>query len=60
MVAARRPGRAEQGPSPAANCVPAVRTGNLLFMADQVPVQDGNPQFLGVAVEVEAVFEFRD
>lgn len=38
-----------QGPSPAANCVPAVRTGNLLFIADQVPVQDGKPQFLGVA-----------
>jgi len=40
--------------------VPAVRTANLLFIADQVPVQDGKPQFLGVAVEVEAVFEIRD
>lgn len=34
-------------PSPAANYVPAVRTGNLLFIAGQVPVQDGKAQFLG-------------
>lgn len=49
-----------QGPSPAANCVAAVRTGNLLFIADQVPLQDGKPHFPGVGVEVEAVFEIRD
>lgn len=34
-------------PAPAANYVPAVRTGHLLFIAGQVPVQGGKPQFLG-------------
>jgi enamine deaminase RidA (YjgF/YER057c/UK114 family) len=35
------------GPAPAANYVPAVRSGNLLFIAGQIPVQDGKPQFIG-------------
>jgi len=34
-------------PAPAANYVPAVRAGNLLFIAGQVPVQDGQAQYLG-------------
>jgi len=34
-------------PSPAANYVPAVRSGNQLFIAGQVPLRDGKPQFLG-------------
>lgn len=34
-------------PLPAANYVPTVRTGNLLFISGQVPVQDGKPLFLG-------------
>lgn len=34
-------------PNPAANYVPAVRSGNQLFIAGQVPLQDGKPQFLG-------------
>ncbi|HWI82977.1 RidA family protein [Ramlibacter sp.] len=34
-------------PRPAANYVPAVRSGNLLFIAGQVPVQDGQARFLG-------------
>jgi enamine deaminase RidA (YjgF/YER057c/UK114 family) len=34
-------------PAPAANYVPAVRSGNLLFIAGQVPLQDGKAQFIG-------------
>jgi len=34
-------------PAPAANYLPAVRTGQLLFIAGQVPVQDGQVQYLG-------------
>ena len=34
-------------PAPAANYVPAVRSGNLLFIAGQVPLQDGQAQFIG-------------
>lgn len=34
-------------PSPAANYVPAVRSGDQLFIAGQVPVQDGKLPFLG-------------
>jgi enamine deaminase RidA (YjgF/YER057c/UK114 family) len=34
-------------PNPAANYVPAVRSGNQLFIAGQVPVQDGKAQFIG-------------
>jgi enamine deaminase RidA (YjgF/YER057c/UK114 family) len=34
-------------PAPAANYVPAVRTGNQLFIAGQVPVQDGQAHFIG-------------
>ena len=35
------------GPAPAANYVPATRSGNLLFIAGQIPVQGGKPQFIG-------------
>jgi enamine deaminase RidA (YjgF/YER057c/UK114 family) len=34
-------------PSPAANYVPTVRSGNQLFVAGQVPVQDGQLPFVG-------------
>ena len=34
-------------PAPAANYVPAVRSGNLLFVAGQVPVKDGKDQVVG-------------
>jgi enamine deaminase RidA (YjgF/YER057c/UK114 family) len=34
-------------PNPAANYVPAVHSGNQLFIAGQVPVQDGKAQFIG-------------
>lgn len=34
-------------PAPAANYVPAVRSGNQLFIAGQVPVQDGQAHFIG-------------
>ena len=33
--------------APGANYVPAVRTGNLLFIAGQVPVKDGKLEFVG-------------
>lgn len=36
-----------EGPAPAANYVPAVRSGNLLFVAGQVPVKDGKDQVVG-------------
>ena len=32
---------------PVANYVPWARTGNLVFVAGQIPVRDGKPQFLG-------------
>jgi enamine deaminase RidA (YjgF/YER057c/UK114 family) len=41
---------------PAANYVPFVRTGNLLFVAGQVPIKDGKAEFvgkLGVDFDVE-------
>lgn len=34
-------------PSPAANYVPALRSGNQLFIAGQTPVVDGRAQFVG-------------
>jgi enamine deaminase RidA (YjgF/YER057c/UK114 family) len=33
--------------SPAANYVPTVRTGNLLFVAGQIPMQNGKAEFVG-------------
>ena len=33
--------------APGANYVPAVRSGNLLFIAGQVPVRDGKIEFVG-------------
>ena len=33
--------------APAANYVPTVRSGNLLFVAGQVPVKDGKTEFVG-------------
>ncbi len=36
-----------ESPAPAANYVPAVRSGNLLFIAGQIPIQGGKPQFIG-------------
>ena len=33
--------------SPAANYVPWVRTGNLVHISGQVPLKDGQPQFIG-------------
>lgn len=32
---------------PAANYVPTVRTGNLLYVAGQVPIKDGKAEFVG-------------
>ncbi len=43
-------------PAPAANYVPWARTGNLLFIAGQVPVKDGKDVYsgkLGAGVSVE-------
>lgn len=43
-------------PAPAANYLPAVRSGNLLFIAGQVPLQNGQAQFigkLGAGIEIE-------
>jgi enamine deaminase RidA (YjgF/YER057c/UK114 family) len=34
-------------PAPAGNYVPAVRSGNLLFIAGQIPLEDGQPRFVG-------------
>ena len=34
-------------PMPAANYVPFVRSGNLLFIAGQIPLEGGKPQFIG-------------
>lgn len=34
--------------APAANYVPAVRTGNLLYTSGQVPIKDGKVQFAGL------------
>ena len=34
-------------PAPAANYVPAVRSGNLLFVAGQVPAKEGKDQVVG-------------
>jgi len=34
-------------PAPAGNYVPAVTTGNLVFIAGQVPVEDGQRKFIG-------------
>jgi enamine deaminase RidA (YjgF/YER057c/UK114 family) len=36
-----------EGPAPVANYVPAVRSGNLLFISGQIPLQGGKPQFIG-------------
>jgi enamine deaminase RidA (YjgF/YER057c/UK114 family) len=43
-------------PAPAANYLPAVRSGNLLFIAGQVPLQNGQAQFigkLGAGIDIE-------
>ncbi len=34
-------------PVPAANYVPFVRSGNLVFIAGQIPLEGGKPQFIG-------------
>jgi enamine deaminase RidA (YjgF/YER057c/UK114 family) len=34
-------------PAPAGNYVPAVRSGNLLFIAGQIPVENGQSRFVG-------------
>jgi enamine deaminase RidA (YjgF/YER057c/UK114 family) len=34
-------------PTPAANYVPYVRTGNLVFVSGQIPQRDGKPHYLG-------------
>lgn len=36
-----------QAPMPAANYVPFVRSGTLLFIAGQIPMEGGKPQFIG-------------
>lgn len=38
-----------QAPTPAANYVPYVRTGNLVFIAGQIPVSDGVVKYTGLA-----------
>lgn len=34
-------------PAPAGNYVPVVRTGDLLFVAGQIPLESGKPRFVG-------------
>jgi len=34
-------------PAPAASYVPFTRSGNLLFLAGQIPVENGQPRFVG-------------
>lgn len=34
-------------PAPAANYVPAARSGSLIFVAGQLPMEGGKPQFVG-------------
>ena len=36
-----------EAPMPVANYVPFVRSGNLLFVSGQVPMEGGKPQFIG-------------
>jgi len=36
-----------EAPMPAANYVPFVRSGNLLFISGQIPMEGGKPQFVG-------------
>ncbi len=36
-----------EAPMPAANYVPFVRSGNLVFIAGQIPMEGGKPQFIG-------------
>lgn len=36
-----------EGVAPAGNYVPAVRSGNLVFVAGQIPLEGGKPQFIG-------------
>jgi enamine deaminase RidA (YjgF/YER057c/UK114 family) len=36
-----------EGVAPAGNYVPAVRSGNLVFVAGQIPLEGGQPQFIG-------------
>ena len=36
-----------EAPTPAANYVPFVRSGNLVFIAGQIPMEGGKPQFIG-------------
>ena len=34
-------------PAPVANYVPAVRSGNVLYVSGQIPLEGGKPQFVG-------------
>lgn len=34
-------------PAPVANYVPAVRSGNVLYVSGQIPLEGGKPQFIG-------------
>jgi enamine deaminase RidA (YjgF/YER057c/UK114 family) len=36
-----------EAPMPAANYVPFVRSGSLIFVAGQIPLEGGKPQFIG-------------
>ena len=36
-----------EGVAPAGNYVPAVRSGTLVFIAGQIPLEGGKPQFIG-------------
>ncbi|HEX9461726.1 MAG TPA: RidA family protein [Alphaproteobacteria bacterium] len=36
-----------EAPMPAANYVPFVRSGNLVFVSGQIPMEGGKPQFIG-------------
>jgi len=36
-----------EAPMPVANYVPSVRSGDLLFVSGQVPMEGGKPQFIG-------------
>ena len=49
-----------EAPKPSGNYVPAVVTGNLVFMAGQVPNRDGHvahPGKLGAGVSIEQGYE---
>ena len=38
-----------EAPTPAANYVPYVRTGNLVFIAGQIPISEGTVKYAGLA-----------